>query len=900
MLGRDFVSRITTLAVALTCCAGVAIGLTIWRLRVDAIEAAKQGAGDIAAVLAQRAGDSARNIDAVLQEVQARIASYGPSNEDEFAKLMTRRDMHDYLAARLATLPDIDAVNVVGNTGRLLGTTRHFPVPDIELSDREEFSHFADGPDPAMFIGAPDFGKVSGKWSMHFGRRVESATGEFLGVATISVQPSNFMRLYQAIAKIPGASSLLLRRDGVVYLRYPDAVERAGSRMPPQSGFYRAVSEGGGYFRSPGVFDAESRWVATRLLSNYPLVVNIAISETRALAVWRERATVIALGGALAAFVMAALLRLIYTGHRNTLESQALLTEREASLATTSRELQIANIRFDTALTHMRQGLAMYDDEDRIVIHNRGYAEMYSLPAGSMPPGTTHETVLEMRIAQGVYTMGGPDDYVRNHGRRVDEGGAEVQLLRDGRYILVTHEDMPDGGWLTTHEDVTESQRALAQISHMAHHDALTNLANRTLFLERIDSLGARGAPYAVLLLDLDRFKAVNDTHGHSAGDALLWAAASRMQAAAGSRGLVARLGGDEFAIALEIDEPDEASAALAVAEGALQRIRERFILDEQEVSIGVSIGVAVSNAASIPPRDIMRHADLAMYEAKNAGRDCCRLFEPRMEAESLSRRELASDLEAALTRGQLDVHYQPVVDAASLEARGMEALARWKHPTRGFVPPLEFIPVAEKAGLIGRLGEYILTRACRDAVAWPASVKVAVNVSSLQLSAGDLPDVVRRALRASGLPANRLELEITESVLLDRNAANIRQLLALRELGVGVVLDDFGTGYSSLSYLNSFPFDKIKIDKSFIDGLGTRAEASAIVLATISIAKSLNAVTTAEGVETLEQAELLRSAAVTEMQGYLLGKPRPASDWLFVDGKAVLAADVSGAALAA
>ena len=900
MFGNKFISRLVVSTVVLMCCACVAIGFTIYRLRDDAIEEAKQRANDVATVLAQRANDGAHAVDVLLEEVQARIASYDPRSKEEFARLMVRRDMHDFLAARLAKLSSIDAINVNGSDGRLLSSTRDFPAPDVDLSDREEFLHFAELRDPGMFIGAPDFSRISGKWSMHFARRIETPAGEFLGIVMIPAQPSIFMQLQKAIADSPGMSSLFLRQDGVVYLRYPDAVERAGNRMPKESGFYRVVAEGGGYFHSPGVFDTESRWVATRLLADYPMAVNVAISENVALTVWRKRSLVIALGSALTTVVMGMLLASIFVGYRKTLAAGALLASREESLAVKSRELKVANFRFEAALAHMRQGLAMFDRDNRLVIRNRGYAELYGLEPGFMEPGTTLGEILAMRAANGILAPAGPEQRILLQGRHEDESSSEVQQLRDGRFILVAHQNMPDGGWVTTHEDVTERQRAVAQISHIAHHDSLTDLANRTLFLQRIDALGARAASYAIMLLDLDHFKQVNDTHGHSAGDELLWSAASRMQEVVGSRGLVARLGGDEFAIVVELAAPNDNGDIAKIADRLLKRIGEPHQALQHEALVSASIGVAFAMGAEASPRDTMRHADLALYQAKAAGRDCCRVFEPSMEANVVAGRQLAVDLGAALARRQLEVYYQPVVDAITLEARCMEALARWRHPTRGFVPPLEFIGVAEEAGHIEELGEFVLTRACADAMGWPEHVKVAVNVSPSQLESGEFIDTVRRCLAASGLPAERLELEITESVLLNRNEHNLEQLHALRELGVAIVLDDFGTGYSSLSYLNNFHFDKIKIDKAFIDGLGVRAESSAIVMATISIARSLNAITTAEGVESEEQQTLLRAASVTQVQGYLHGKPRPAAEWEFVNGRAVPARDRKDAVAAA
>jgi diguanylate cyclase (GGDEF)-like protein len=892
VIGRKFFARVVAFALALMLGASVAIGLTIWKLRDDAINQAKEGAGNIATVLARQTAYSAQTVDLMLEDVLARIADFPSSTPEEFAITTKRRDLHDYLVGRLAKMPQADVINIVDSAGDVVASSRDFPAPAVNLGDRDHFQHFSAKRDVSVFIGEPVFSRVTGTWTMFFARRIEATDGTFLGVALIGARPSQFMRLYDAIGSIPGASALLLRRDGTVYLRHPDAVERAGEKLPVTSEWFPTLAAGGGYFRSPGVFDTETRWVAVRPLDGYPLVVNVAMSEPGALAVWRERSMVIVLGSLTVAFVFAVLLRLIFVGYRKTLLSEALLTEREANLAEKSNELSLSNLRFNTALTHMRQGLAMFDRDDCVVIHNRSYAEMYGLGSDRMPPGTSLENILRMRVANGMYTVDGPDTYLRQHRNHFDDNAAELEHLRDGRYIVVTHQNMPDGGWITTHEDVTERQRAIAQMSHMAHHDALTNLANRSLFLECIEGFGRRAGMdgrFAVLLLDLDQFKAINDTYGHLAGDALLWAVAARMQQTRRSADVIARLGGDEFAVATMLSDDEDDTVVGELADRLLSIIREPYLIEDRELKIGVSIGIAVFHGGITEPTEIMRFADMALYRAKAEGKNCWRMFESAMEDEVRSRRELAIDLDAALGANALDVYYQPVVDTATHDVRGMEALVRWIHPTRGFISPAVFVAIAEEAGHIQRLGDFVLDRACREATKWPSNVKIAVNVSPIQIAASDFVGNVRRALEASGLAPRRLELEITESVLLADNDRNLKVLHELRDLGAAIVLDDFGTGFSSLSYLNSFPFDKIKIDKSFIDGLGIHPGSAAIVSATTSIARAIEAVTTAEGVETEEQSALLRAAAVTQLQGYLFGKPRPGADWLFIDGKVVL-----------
>ncbi|MGE7416375.1 EAL domain-containing protein [Methylobacterium tarhaniae] len=418
-------------------------------------------------------------------------------------------------------------------------------------------------------------------------------------------------------------------------------------------------------------------------------------------------------------------------------------------------------------------------------------------------------------------------------------------------------------------EDITARREAERRIVHMARHDALTDLPNRTFFRERLDALLATGAG-AILWLDLDRFKVVNDTLGHAAGDTLLCAVARRLRAVLRPEDTIARLGGDEFAVLLGEGDPLAASRTAAALVEAMQ---EPVIVAGRPMHVGVSIGVVLAPRHGADADTLMAQADRALYSAKAAGRSTFRLYDPAMEAAAAEQRGLELDLRLALQRGEFELHYQPIVTAAERRVVCREALVRWRHPTRGLVPPAAFIPLAEETGLIERLGAWILRRACRDAAAWTDGARVAVNVSAAQVRHGPLIAAVQSALRESGLAAERLELEITESLLIEGEAADL--LLALRRLGVRIALDDFGTGYSSLSYLRRFSFDAIKIDRSFIADIAD-PDTAAIVRAVVGIAAQLGATITAEGIETEDQFAAVRREGCTEVQGYLFGRPVP------------------------
>jgi len=439
---------------------------------------------------------------------------------------------------------------------------------------------------------------------------------------------------------------------------------------------------------------------------------------------------------------------------------------------------------------------------------------------------------------------------------------------------------------------------AAAEIAHQAHHDGLTDLANRVLFRKHVDAaierMGRGGAPFNVLLFDLDHFKAVNDTLGHAVGDALVQAVAKRLSACIRDTDMVARVGGDEFAV-LQSVAGDQQQCAVDLASRLLGAIGAPFTLDGHQMIVETSVGIAQAPADGTEADQIVKNADLALYRAKADGRNAFRLFEPAMESEARKRYDLELDLRGSMSRDEFTVDYQPVVDAAQRKIVGVEALMRWVHPQRGEVAPDTFIPIAESTGLIVLLGEQILQRACAEAVGWPADIKVAVNLSPIQFRKGNIVDLVAAALARSGLAPERLELEITESVLMQKDDANLAKLHQLKSLGVAIVLDDFGTGYSSLSYLRLFPFDKIKIDRSFVAEMTTRYDCTAIVCAITGLARSLNMTTTAEGVETRRQFELLHAAGCDQVQGFLFGKPCRAGQLRLDEG--ALAAAVADAA---
>ena len=536
--------------------------------------------------------------------------------------------------------------------------------------------------------------------------------------------------------------------------------------------------------------------------------------------------------------------------------------------------------RFNAAVNDMPLGFCMVDDDQRLLTTNKRFGEIYGLPPNMILPGTPLRTSVEYRAANGHFGDDIGPDFVERRlaAAQTPEPWHVIRTTRDGRTISVLHQPLPGGGSLSTHEDITARRHAEAQIAHMAHYDALTDLPNRFLFrdhlvkaLESVD----RGK-LAVLCIDLDRFKAVNDTLGHPVGDALLRAAGDRLQASARPTDLVARLGGDEFAIVQAGTEQPFGATALATR--LIAEIAKPFEFDGHQVVIGASVGISIAPNDGSDPDTLLKNADLALYRAKSDGRDSCRFFEPDMDARMRARRTMEIDLRRALALGEFEVYYQPLVALKTEKITGFEALLRWHHPERGMVAPMEFIPVAEEIGLIGQIGAWVLKRACLEAVKWPDDIHIAVNVSPAQFRRRAVVLDVVAALGASGLPAHRLEVEITEAVLLQDTESTVGILDELHNLGVLISMDDFGTGYSSLAYLQKFPFDKIKIDRTFVKNLSERPQSIAIVRAVTAMSFSLGMKTTAEGVETEEELRTLKEEGCTEVQGYLFSKPVPAA----------------------
>jgi diguanylate cyclase (GGDEF)-like protein len=849
-----------------------AVGWTIWQLRNDAIRASISETGNIATVLAGQLSRSMQSIDAVLLEVTRAAKDLDIDTPPDFRAAFNRQRFRTTLVEHLARLPQAFNIAIADASGEVTVTTANWPTPKINVADRDYFQDARARTDGKLSASVPINNRINGSRTIVFARRLEASSGHFVGIIYVSVNTKYFEDIYGSTQSVNDLLFTLVREDGTILFRHPTDSRAAGRKLSAEAAWLASLANNGDGFRILAQADGNVRYVSSRMVPEYPLFVNISVLESTSLAGWRRQSLTIGFGSLV--FLLCSIYLLIAVTRQ-----VRRLSASESSLAQKSQQL-------DAALNNMSQGLVMFDGNRRLMVCNQQYRELYGLSAEQAKPGTEFRDILEARVALGCVPHDAQDFVTRGmDNAQRNTPSYTVNTLRDGRVVSITHQTMKNGGWVAIHQDVTAQKRTEAELAHMARYDTLTGLANRALFMERtnaaVERMRTTGESFAILMLDLDRFKTVNDSLGHPVGDSLLRLVAQRLRRLAPDVDNVARLGGDEFAVLLTV-EPGRENRAVLLANRILSAITEPYELDGRRSTIGTSIGITFAPLDGSDADTLIKNADLALYKAKSEGGSRYCLFERTMEAEARERRELEDDMRKAIARGEFELHYQTVIDVGTQECAGAEALVRWRHPERGLIPPNQFIPIAEESGLIVPLGEWILRKACADAARWPAHLKVAVNLSPAQLKQSDLLGVVKSTLADSTLAPQRLELEITETVLLERSEHSLAVLRELKELGVSVVLDDFGVGYSSMRYLQMFPFDKIKIDKSFIQSMANHPDSAAIVCAITALGRTLDIETTAEGVETAEQFSLLRSAGCQFAQGFLFSRPKPVSEVSF------------------
>ena len=582
------------------------------------------------------------------------------------------------------------------------------------------------------------------------------------------------------------------------------------------------------------------------------------------------------------AFFIITNVAIAFSLNRNLLELAAARKRSE----TLASSLRSKNLTLDSALNSMIHGLVMFSADLELELANSRFAEMYRLSAADLAPGTLFTTMLDRLIAAQVLAPTAARDLGEVARRALRSGQTtDIEILTERGQIFVVHAELTsDGGLLMVTEDATERKAAAAQIERMAHSDNLTNLPNRFRFnqvLRRVcaEAVAGQEKTFAVLYIDLDNFKGINDSLGHECGDQLLVQVAERLQTVLSRGELVARFGGDEF---LLLSRPRNADDAIGIGRKVLDAMAAPFQLSGRTLYVTTSVGIALIPEHGKDPSDVLRAADMALYAAKAAGRNTVVMFDPQIAKDLNTRRELEQDLREACRTGNLFLHYQPIVNLRSRRPVAYEALMRWQHPTRGMVPPSDFIPIAEQTGLIVEMGEWAIRRACMDARNWPADVSVAVNVSAFQFkNTAGLISAVKDALLISNLPPSRLELEVTESLLIEDQEASLEAIQALHRVGVRFSLDDFGIGYSSLAYLARYPFSKVKIDRTFAQHVTTEGPSRSIIEVVCNLAAKLSMRVVVEGIETDLQRREVEALGADQAQGYLFGRPLPVDQLL-------------------
>jgi diguanylate cyclase (GGDEF)-like protein/PAS domain S-box-containing protein len=821
-----------------------------------AIDGATESASNYAEVLAEHTARAYEAVDRSLREaefirldIRARYGDdYGPAGQQAANQALR----HLQEGSRL--LVSIGWTNAAGD---LLAHSNDDDPPRGNIATTPQFIAQRDHGTDTSYIAPPYRSPLYGRWLASVSRRLNNPDGSFAGIVGTVIDQSYFAAIYRSIRLGPGGAVIVLTRDGRVLMREPPSEKIFAMNMSHGELLsHRLANSEAGSFERVSNIDGIERMFGYHTVTGLPLVVVVSFDRADVLAGWYRH---------LYAFAPLTALVVLTFGFGTVV------------LMRQTRDLGKKTAILELTLNNMTHGLCMFDANQRLTICNRSYAEMYGLGAELTRPGTSLRSILE----KGILVGRDPDEVRRYVERRIAEVSVNRSLqvinqLRDGRVISVTHQPTAEGGWVAVHQDITDGRRNEEKVAYMAHHDLLTGIANRTYFMEKLDDAAARlrrrDEPFTVFMLDLDRFKSVNDSYGHPAGDALLKETTRRLEATLREVDTLARLGGDEFAI-IQAGEDDQQEAAMALANRIIGILTEPYNINDNMVAVGTSIGIALAPADGSDPDTLMKKADLALYRTKSEGRNGYCFFDERMTADADERSRMETELRNALARNELEVHYQPIIDVNTLRLFGVEALVRWKHPTLGDISPTDFIPLAEETGIISTLGEWVLQQACADAVKWPPHIKVAVNISPIQFRKSNLLDIILCVLVDTGLPPERLELEITETTLLENESQHLGLMRQLKNLGVSISLDDFGTGYSSLSYLTQFPFDKIKIDKSFTRNLTQRADCAAIVSSVLALAAGLELATVAEGVETEQQFEILRASGVNYVQGFLFGQ---------------------------
>ena len=793
-------------------------------------------------------------IDKTLLYLRRRVEAL--KDTTDYQRIVESTDVHSDIIVQVA-IADSKGIARASNAVKEL-------AKPIDISDREHFKFQVNNTSDTLFISTPVVGRASGKWSVQLTRRFLNKDGTFAGIVIASMDPAYFTSFYDQVNLGADTSVAMIGSDGVVRSEGGGAIAQLalGQDMSGTDLFKRLQNTSDGTFVEPRSTAEDSLVVSARRVSGYPLWVTVSTKERQIYqSAWSSLRRNVLIAAFLTALVLLALEKIL---------------RAEARAEQKARQLQLT-------LEHIGQGIMLVTPDRKIPIINQRCAELLLLPRNVIDSPPLLDELIKYEVGHDVSRMWSDDRLATDDdalGSQDRQKTSTANFRRpDGAFIEVRKTRLPDGAFVQTFTDISKRQQAEAYITKLASEDPLTSLHNRRVFRAKMQEVCERPSQerFAVLFMDMDQFKVVNDTLGHRTGDQLLIQVAKRLQSVLEESDVLARLGGDEFAILLSAIQSNE--QVEAVARRIIEAVAAPFSVDQNVITTGISIGIAIGPDHGNSADALLVAADLALYSVKVGARGTYRIFEKRMNDDVNSRREIELQLREALTNGGLDVHYQPIVDLHNYSITGFEALMRWPHPSKGMISPAKFIPVAEECGLIDALGHWILVEACNRAKQWPVDMRVSVNVSPIQLAKPDFVATVQSVLTTTGLDPHRLVLECTETIFIEDSEKMLSTLHKLKQIGVQIALDDFGTGYSSLSYLRSFPFDIVKIDRSFVSDLDASTSSSVIVQAVILIAGSLGIKTVAEGIETEAQLKLLKLLGCNDVQGYLLGKPAPASE---------------------
>ncbi len=867
----------------------VALGLMIWQLHRDDLAEARQNVSTLGLAIAEQTTRSLQAGDLVLEELRRQIAGLRLETVEDFKAKLGNEDLFKFLKDRADFLPQIDAFTIIAADGKLVNFSRQWPAPSTDLSDRDYFAWFRDNDVPDAFVSKPVQNRGSGAWTVYIVRRLNAPSGQFIGMILAAVDLDYFKEFFKALTTGAGTTVTLLRNDGTALTSYPPTA-RIGNVLPAASPWHQIVKQGPEVFVTEGVLAPGTRIVSVHPLKDYPLVINVSVSEWVALAAWIQTSAAATLCAFMAIACVGLLLRALLRQFRRLEASETMLANRNAALEATRRRLETQagelsasralmaeqSATLQIALTHMNQGIMMVAADGMVAVCNKRAAEMLDLPQDLVESRPSFVSLVAYQRSRGEFGNSPTNPCAFSFEEAMAGPGHYERERPNGRMLEVETVPVPGGGLVRTFTDVTERRHSEMQVQFMARHDGLTGLLNRTAFQDRLQALlkdaAGNGHHLAVFYMDLDGFKLVNDTHGHAAGDELLVAVAGRLRSSLRETDVVARMGGDEFAV---IQSPSRVGGGGAeLAARMLAAISEPFPLAAGRCTVGISIGVAIYPDHSVNGAELLRNADTALYQAKASGKRTFCIWDPALDGGQQSLFLLEQDLAHALQEKQFFLEYQPIVDTGTLDVVRFEALLRWNHPTRGVIGPGDFIAIAERCGLIVPIGQWVIEAACTAAAAWPWPVEVSINLSPVQFTRGSLATQVEQILQRTGLHPARLNLEVTEGVLLESTGQVLQAMSRLRQLGVRFSLDDFGTAHAGLTYLRRFTFDVLKVDKSFVQDAARSPDARIVLGAIQAIGAACNLQVVAEGVETAAELAVVRDLRCAHVQGYLTGRP--------------------------